>query len=164
MNLIVAVAKNGVIGKDNKLPWHLPEDLKHFKNITTGHVVVMGRKTYESLPNGALPFRKNIVLTRDENYLLDDAEVMNAIEEVLAFQELHPDEEIYIMGGAEIYKAFMPYVKRLCITCVALEVEGDSFFPTEFEGFTLSYLSENMTSKNGIEYMFSELTRNEVTA
>lgn len=162
MKMILAMANNGVIGKDNKLAWRLPEDLKHFKEMTWGNTVVMGRKTYESLKDGALPFRKNIVLTRDMDYELEDAEVMHCIREVLDYQKENPDEEIWIIGGATIYDAFEIYVDEIHMTFVDLEIEGDAFFKLNRSVWAPTEEPQLQTNKNGITYSFSILRRLEV--
>jgi dihydrofolate reductase len=126
----VAVADNLVIGKGNDLPWHLPEDLKHFKELTLGKTVVMGRKTYESIVarlNKPLPGRKNVVITRQENYKVpEEVLVFKSLED--AFQDLSAND-IYIIGGAEIFKLALPFTKILEITHVHGNYEGDAFFP-----------------------------------
>ena len=128
--LIAAVAKNGCIGKNNQLPWHLPEDLKRFKELTTGHTVLMGRKTWESIPDKfrPLPQRKNIVLTRQEHFQVPvDVEKYAMLDQALA---KHQAEDIFVIGGAEIYQQAFAYANQLYITEVAQEVDGDVFFPT----------------------------------
>lgn len=126
----VAVADNLVIGKGNDLPWHLPEDLKHFKELTLGKTVIMGRKTYESIIarlNKPLPGRKNVVITRQENYKVPEGVlVFKSLED--AFQDLSAND-IYIIGGAEIFKLALPFAKVLEITHVRGNYEGDAFFP-----------------------------------
>jgi dihydrofolate reductase len=126
----VAVADNLVIGKGNDLPWHLPEDLKHFKELTLGKTVVMGRKTYESIVarlNKPLPGRKNVVITRQENYKVPEGVlVFKSLED--AFQELSAND-ICVIGGAEIFKLALPFAKVLEITHVHGNYEGDAFFP-----------------------------------
>ena len=126
----VAVAENGVIGKNNDLPWHLPEDLKHFKEITLGKTVVMGRKTFESIfarLKKPLPGRKNVVISRQEAYKVPEG--------VLVFKSLDDaykalaDEDLYIIGGAEIYKQALPLAEKLYMTHVAGNYQGDAFFP-----------------------------------
>jgi len=113
------MAKNRVIGKNGTMPWHIPEDLKYFKRITTGKTIIMGRKTFESLP-GILPKRRHIVLTRGELSL--DVEVVNNP----TWEDYEND---FIIGGAEIYKQSLPYTKRLYITLIDAEIEGDTYFP-----------------------------------
>lgn len=126
----VAVAENGVIGKGNSLPWHLPEDLKHFKQITLNKTVLMGRKTYESIVarlGKPLPDRRNVVITRQPDYKVPDGVlVFSTLEQ--AFKELL-EEDIYVIGGAEIYKQALPYASKMYLTKVLGEYEGDAFFP-----------------------------------
>jgi len=142
INLIVAVARNGVIGKDNKLPWRIPEDLKRFKQLTMGHVLIMGRKTYESIGK-PLPGRATVVLTRNIQWpgsaLPAGAVCTGSLNTAL---ELTPDfyrkevcdtvkeqPEIFICGGAEIYRETMPHVSRMYVTRVDEDTEGDVYFP-----------------------------------
>jgi len=128
--LIAAVAKNNCIGKDNKLPWHLPEDLEHFKKMTTHKIVLMGRKTYESIVNylgKPLPNRKNIVITRNPDYQVpENVEVYNDINSAL---EVYKTENVFVIGGAGIYAQTIALADRLYITQVDQEVAGDAFFP-----------------------------------
>lgn len=123
--LVVAVATNGVIGKDGALPWHLPADLRHFKALTTGKPMIMGRKTFESLP-GLLPGRRHIVLTRDTGWAEDGAEVARSPEEAIALANA---PHIAVIGGAEIYRQFLPHADRIEWTEVAAEPDGDTCFP-----------------------------------
>jgi dihydrofolate reductase len=123
--LVVAVAANGVIGRDGAMPWHLPNDLRHFKALTTGKPMIMGRKTFESLP-GLLPGRRHIVLTRDRAWAEDGAEVARSPEEAIALANA---PHIAVIGGAEIYRQFLPHADRIEWTEVAAEPEGDTRFP-----------------------------------
>lgn len=132
ISLIAARSKNNVIGKDNDLPWRLPADLKYFMKTTTGHVVIMGRKNWESLPNGALKNRTNIVLTRSKNYEAENAVVMHDLDEALEYAFDQKEEEVFIIGGAQIYKMALSIADRLYLTEIDLEVEGDTYFP-EFD-------------------------------
>lgn len=127
LSSIFAMGKNRVIGRDNQLPWRLPEDLKYFRRITTGHAVIMGRKTHESIGK-PLPNRRNIVLTTQTNYQADGCEIAHSIEEVLALVD--SKEEAFIIGGAEIYKLLLPYTNKMYITQIHQEFKGDAFFPT----------------------------------
>ena len=115
LSIIVAKAKNNVIGKDNKLIWHLPEDLKNFKNLTTGHTIIMGRKTFESLGR-VLPNRKHIVFTRNKDFKIDDenVEVIHEVEDIKDIIE--KEEEAFVIGGEKIYKLLLPYTKKMYIT------------------------------------------------
>ena len=127
ISIIAAVSNNGVIGVDNKLPWDLPEDLKRFKELTTGNVVIMGRKTYESIGK-PLPNRINIVITRNKDFFAPDVIVTNSLESALL--KAGGDKDIFIIGGGEIYKQSMGFADKLYITEVDMEVEGDTKFPT----------------------------------
>ena len=126
ISLIVAVTKNMVIGKDNKLIWHLSDDLKHFKELTKGHCVIMGRKTFESMPK-ALPNRTNIVITRKHDYVARDAIVVHSIHEAL--EKAKEDKQPFIVGGGEIYSQSILISDRIELTRVHTEIEGDAFFP-----------------------------------
>jgi dihydrofolate reductase len=128
-SLIAAVAKNGVVGNQGTLPWHIPDDMAHFKTVTAGKPVVMGRKTWESLPERfrPLPGRRNVVMTRDAGYVAAGAEVVAGVEAVQAL--LHGADEVMIIGGGEIYKAFLPYASKLYLTHVDVDYEGDAHFP-----------------------------------
>lgn len=126
LSIIVAIAKNGVIGLNNNLPWHLPEDLKRFRAITTGHHIIMGRKTYESLGR-LLPGRTTVIVTRNKNYQVDGALIAHSIEQAIS---LCPnDSEVFLIGGAELYQAGLSLADKLYITEVDLDVVGDAFFP-----------------------------------
>ena len=136
LHLIVAHARNGVIGKDNKLPWYLPEDLRYFKRTTLGKPVIMGRKTWETLGR-PLPGRRNIVVTRQKGYVAEGADVVGSIEAALS---LVADAPIaFIMGGAQIYKESMPLVQVAHITYINADFEGDAFFtPLKDDEWTLT--------------------------
>ena len=126
-NLIVACGKNGIIGHRGGLPWHLAADLKHFKQLTYGKTVVMGRKTWQSLPIQPLPGRENIVLTRNPKLVSNNAFFMR--DEKILLQEPDEHKHYYIMGGHEVYKKFLPYVKTIYLTLVDTDQEGDVYFP-----------------------------------
>lgn len=128
LSIIVAVAKNGVIGKDNQLIWHLPKDLQFFKKTTDGHIIVMGRNTLESLPC-KLPNRIHWVVTHNQDYQppYEGVEVFHSVEEV---QKAAKDKHVYIIGGAQIYKQFIDVVDELLVTEIDQEFEGDVTFPT----------------------------------
>lgn len=125
-SIIVAVAQNGVIGGGNQLLWHISEDLQRFKRITSGHPVIMGRKTFESLGR-PLPNRHNVVITRQKDYAPEGVTVVGSLEEALAL--FPPDEEVFITGGGEIYRQAMPAADKLYITIVHRAYEGDTHFP-----------------------------------
>lgn len=128
LSIIVAVAKNNVIGKDNKLIWHLPEDLKRFKKITTGHRIIMGRKTFESLGR-VLPNRKHVILCNDAELNIQDENVEILEDIKLLNKYINSDEENFVIGGATIYKLLMPYANKLYITHINEQFEGDVYFP-----------------------------------
>lgn len=126
ISLIVAISQNRVIGRENKLPWHLPDDLKYFRRITKGNPVIMGRKTFESIGR-PLPQRQNIVVSRDPSYLAEGCEVVNSLEQALKAAD--SEKETFIIGGADLYRQSLELVNRIYLTEVQASVEGDSFFP-----------------------------------
>jgi dihydrofolate reductase len=126
LSLIVAVSRNHVIGANNALPWHLPEDLKRFRALTTGHHIIMGRKTYESI-NRLLPERTTVIVTRDINYKVPGALIANSLEQAISLCEA--DEKIFLIGGAELYGVGLPIADRLYITEIDADFVGDVFFP-----------------------------------
>lgn len=129
ISLIAAMANNRVIGKDNQMPWHLPADLGHFKTVTLGKPIIMGRKTYESIGR-ALPGRKNIVISRNTEYRLEGCETVSSLEEALSL--VNNVEEVMIIGGGYLYSQTLPQADRLYLTFIDLDVDGDIQFP-EFE-------------------------------
>ena len=122
--IIVAMTPQGLIGKDNQIPWCLPADLQRFKKITMGHPIIMGRKTFESLP-GLLPGRKHIVLTRNPDFKAEDCEVVNNWGHVARLIE----DKAFVIGGAKIYEYALPYAQHLYTTIVQTELDGDTYFP-----------------------------------
>ncbi|RXT05728.1 dihydrofolate reductase [Ammoniphilus sp. CFH 90114] len=128
ISVIVAMSRNRVIGKDNKMPWHLPADLAYFKRVTMGHTVLMGRKTFESMGK-PLPGRNNVILTRQKDYHQEGCRVLHTIEEAL---REFKDQDLFVIGGAEIIKEFLPVVDKLYLTQIDEEFEGDTFLP-EFD-------------------------------
>ena len=127
ISIIVAVARNNAIGKDNKLLWHLSEDLKRFKALTTGHYIIMGKNTYFSLPRRPLPNRTHIVITDIPGEQIDNCIMAYSIDD--AISKMNPEEENFIIGGASIYRQFLPLADRLYITRVHGDFEADTFFP-----------------------------------
>ena len=128
LSIIVAKAKNNAIGKDNQLLWHLSDDLKRFKTLTTGHTIIMGRKTFESLGR-VLPNRKHIVFTQNPDFKVNDENV-EVVHSMLQIQEyIENDEEAFVIGGAVIYNLLMPYVKKMYVTEINKDFDGDVFFP-----------------------------------
>ncbi len=128
LSIIVAISENNVIGKDNKLLWHLPEDLKRFKKLTTGHTIIMGRKTFESL-GGILPDRMHIILTRDINYNID-SEYVKVVHDINELDNYINDEkENFVIGGAIVYNQLMKKAQKIYMTKINEKFEGDAYFP-----------------------------------
>jgi dihydrofolate reductase len=126
VTLIAALGRNRVIGRDGAMPWHLPEDLKHFKHTTMGHPMVMGRKTFESIGR-VLPGRRTIVITRQQGWHHPDVEAAHSLPEALSLAG--PGDEVFVVGGGEVYREAMPFAQRLVLTEVHDSPEGDTFFP-----------------------------------
>ncbi|WP_210365053.1 dihydrofolate reductase [Bacillus sp. REN3] len=127
ISLIWAMDENRVIGVDNQLPWRIPEDLKFFKRVTMGHAIAMGRKTFESIGK-PLPGRENIIITRDREYAAEGCTVMNSVDELFDYAD-RKREEVFVIGGAEIFKEILPRADRLYLTMIHEQFEGDTFFP-----------------------------------
>ena len=157
ITLIVARAQNGVIGRDGRLPWHIPADLKRFKSLTMGSVMVMGRKTFESLP-GLLPGRRHIVLTRDRTWNAEGAEIAYDVAGAL---ELAGGEPISVIGGAHVFALFLPLAERIELTEVFAEVEGDTFIgdPRESGGWHESMREGHPASDGRPPFAFVTLER-----
>ncbi|NJM31755.1 MAG: dihydrofolate reductase [Limnobacter sp.] len=134
VSLIAAVSQNGVIGKNNDLPWHLPDDMKYFMQTTKGHHVVMGRKNYDSIPEKfrPLPNRTNIVVTRQEKFRAPGCIIVHSIERALEVGEQNAEPELFIIGGAEIYRQGFAFTNRMYLTEIHAHIDGDVFFP-EFD-------------------------------
>lgn len=162
LSIIVASDINGGIGKDNKLLFHIKDDLKRFKELTTGKTIIMGRKTYESLPNGALPNRHNIVITTSNrvNTLspIQSLIFKNNIEELID-EYKDSKEEVFVIGGGFIYKQFLPYCKKIYLTRIYDECKADTFFHFDGDKYTLDEYTEIFTTKDGIDYSFLNLIR-----
>jgi len=126
ISIIVAKSKNGAIGKEGRLPWHLSEDLKRFKSITMGKPIIMGRNTYDSIGK-PLPGRENIILTRQSNFFEEGVTITHSVDQALKHTRM--EEEVMIIGGGEIYKEFITKANKLYITHVDLHIDGDAFFP-----------------------------------
>ncbi|MBE8167902.1 MAG: type 3 dihydrofolate reductase [Shewanella sp.] len=154
--MIAAMTINRVIGKDNKMPWHLPEDLKHFKAMTMSKPIVMGRKTFESIGR-PLPGRQNIVISRQPDYAPDGVSVVSSFE--AAKELVSTCDELVIIGGGQLYEALLPQADKLYLTEINIDVEGDTFFPNWDDGSWLqeSYISE--INDQGIEYRFLTLVK-----
>ena len=155
-SIICAVASNNGIGYKNKLLWSLKGDMKHFVKVTRGRTVVMGQKTYESLFIKPLPGRKNIVLTLDKNFQAPGCEIFYSLESFLDKYK-NAAEEIFIIGGASIYKQFIPYSEKLYLTLVADAPVADTYFP-DYSDFKIISESE-MQEENGIKFKFAEFKR-----
>ncbi len=140
ISLIAAISQNGVIGDHGKIPWHLPADFRHFKEITMGHPVIMGRKTYESIGK-PLPGRTNIIVTRQKEYAAPECKVVRTLEEALDTARASDAEEAVVIGGAEINNMAMPYAHKLYLTKVEGDFEGDAFFP-EVDSFEWKEVSK----------------------
>ncbi len=158
LSVIVAVAKNGVIGFNNTLPWHLPEDLKHFRALTTGHHIIMGRKTYESLGR-LLPGRTTVIVTRNHDYKVEGALIANSLPAAIALCQ--NDGEAFLIGGAELYQDGLRLADKLYVTEIALTVVGDAFFPQVDEAQWQEISREAHTSAQGL--LFSYVTYSRVT-
>jgi dihydrofolate reductase len=131
ISLIAALSQNRVIGKNNDLPWHLPDDMKYFMQTTKGHHVIMGRKNYDSLPEKfrPLPNRTNLVITRQENFSAPGCHVFPNMTDALNFAKAENNNEVFIIGGAEIYALALPYANKLYLTEINAHIEGDTYFP-----------------------------------
>lgn len=156
INVIVAKASNNVIGAKNDLIWHLPNDLKHFKNLTSGHPIIMGRKTFESLGR-PLPNRTNIVVTRDKDWQAENIEKEFSLEKAIESAK-KINEDIYIIGGGNIYKQAMEFADVLYITEVHHEFEGDTYFPEIDEEIWEEVARENFMKDEKHPYAYSYVT------
>ena len=154
LTMIAAAAENNALGKDNDLIWHISEDLKRFKRLTTGHAIIMGRKTFESMPK-ALPNRTNIVLTKRKDYQAQGAEVVHTVEDALEI--VKEDVQPFIIGGGQIYSLFMPLCDRIELTRVHHEFEADVYFPdidlNEFEVIAKEYVSKTEEQPYNYTYL-----------
>lgn len=156
--MVAAMAKNRVIGKDNAMPWHLPADLKHFKQVTMAKPIIMGRKTFASLGR-PLPGRQNIIITRNADFVADGCDVVSSIDAALVKAGDVP--AVMIIGGAEIYRQFLPLATCLHLTFIDLETEGDTYFPeySEDEWRVKNRQQGELDDKNRIAHEFVELIR-----
>ena len=154
LSIVVAKAKNNVIGKDNHLLWHLPEDLKRFKELTTGHTIIMGRKTFESIGK-ILPNRKHIIFSQNPDFKINNEQV-EIVHSMLQIQEyIESEEECFVIGGAMIYNLLMPYVQKMYVTQINKEFEGDTFFSRiDEEKWQEIDKSSGKDEENDLEYEF----------
>ena len=152
--LVAAVAHSGVIGRDQGIPWHVPEDVARFKELTTGHAVVMGRRTWESLPDRfrPLPGRRNIIVTRNRDWHGEGAEPAGSVEDALG--KLHGSDRVFVIGGAEMYAAALPLADELLLTEIDLEVDGDAFFPEWDRDTFVEVVRDERVSGDGTPFAF----------
>lgn len=164
VSIVAAVARGGVIGRDGSLPWRIPEDMAHFKALTTGHPVVMGRRTWESLPARfrPLPDRRNVVVTRSSDWSEEGAERAASLEDALRL--LDGEEHVFVIGGGEIYAAALPLADELLLTEIDHDVEGDTLFP-EFSRDEFQETSRGaQVSCTGYRFAFVTYRRQDVTS
>ncbi|MCQ2551313.1 MAG: dihydrofolate reductase [Clostridia bacterium] len=161
MKMIVAVDENWAIGNGNQLLCHIPEDLKYFKKKTTGKVVIMGRKTLESLPGGKpLPNRTNVIVTKDENFEKDGCIVVHSLEEVLALKERFNDDDLMVTGGASIYTQLLPYCDTCYVTKIHHRFDADTFIPNlDKDESLIIRMHTGMKEDNGYKFQFLEYRR-----
>ena len=162
LSILVAMASNHVIGNNNQLPWHLSADLKHFKALTMGHNIIMGRKTYESIGK-PLPGRINVIVTHQNNYQIDGATVVNSVDEAIevSIDDKNSDRQSFIIGGAELYQQTLPLCQHMYITEIQQEFTGDTFFP-KFDPDEWSEISREKhipEDSQPLEYHFVVLDR-----
>ena len=156
LSVIVAIAKGGVIGVNNTLPWHLPEDLKRFRALTTGHHIIMGRKTYDSLGR-LLPGRTTVIVTRNPNYQVEGAIVVHSLEAAIA--ACGDDNEAFLIGGAELYKDGLKLANKLYVTEIEAEYAGDAFFPAYDAAEWVAGEAESHVSANGLGFKYINYQR-----
>ncbi|MGP4079620.1 dihydrofolate reductase [Pseudalkalibacillus sp. R45] len=159
ISLLLAMGMDRVMGKDNDLPWHLPEDLKWFKRVSSGHTIIMGRKTYESIGK-PLPNRKNVIVTNDKNYEAEGCVVTHSLDEALR----QDGEELIVIGGAEIFKQVLEKASRIYLTYIDEEFEGDTYFPELDESkWELKSKEKGIKDeKNPYDYYFMIYDRKEI--
>jgi dihydrofolate reductase len=159
ISIIVAIASNRAIGKDNRLLWHLSDDLKRFKKLTTGHTLIMGRNTFLSLPNGALPKRRHIVISDIEGETFEGCEMARSMEE--AVDLAGTDQECFVIGGGMVYRQFLPVAGKLYLTQVHASFEADTFFPEiDFSRWKAQYTEEVVADeRNQYKHTFTEYIR-----
>lgn len=151
------MSSNRVIGVNNTLPWHLSEDLKHFKSLTTGHTIIMGRKTYESIGR-PLPNRRNIVISRNSNTSYEGVEVVHSLED--AFSISTNDKEVFVIGGSNIYEQALSFVDQLYITEIKKSFIGDAFFPEINKQIWIEYSRDDRVTNDGLEFSFVKYQKN----
>lgn len=159
LSLVAAVARGGVIGRGGALPWHLPEDMAHFREVTMGHPVVMGRRTWDSLPDRfrPLPGRRNVVVTRNETWRADGAERAGSLAEALDLLGLAP--RVFVIGGGELFAEALPAADELLLTEIDLDVPGDTFFPAWDRDAFKEVSRESNVSADGTPFAFATYAR-----
>jgi dihydrofolate reductase len=150
ITLVVAASENNAIGKDNQLLWHLPKDMRFFKNTTWGLPIVMGRKTFESMGSRLLPGRVNIILTHQQGLAIDGAIVVNTLEEAMAFAKHQFYKELMVIGGGQIYTMALPLANKVWLTRVHTTIEGDTFFPSLDSDWELKSVETNSADEKHI--------------
>lgn len=160
ISLLVAMDKNHVIGRDNDLPWHLPKDLKFFKELTTGHHVIMGRRTYDSIGK-PLPNRTNWIITTEKSGYPEEVNLIHDMETIKKMNNEKPEEEFFVIGGGNVFKQVLPFADRMYITWIDESFEGDTFFPVfPEEEWTLSKKEKGpKDEKNPYDYYFLQYDR-----
>ncbi|MBM7569883.1 dihydrofolate reductase [Aquibacillus albus] len=160
ISLLVAMDRNRVIGYKNDLPWRLPKDLKFFKELTTNNVIIMGRKTFDSIKR-PLPNRKNVIVTRDPSYSQENCTVIHSLETVLEWNRQHPTVEYFIIGGGEIFKQALAVADRMYVTYIDEDFPGDTYFPTydESEWIETNRVKGIKDEKNPYDYYFIQYDR-----
>jgi dihydrofolate reductase len=158
---IVAVSENGVIGAQNDIPWNMPTDMKYFMDTTKGHVIVMGRLNFESLGGKALPNRTNIIITRNGDYVAPEGcFVVSTLDQAVQLAQEKQEQELFIIGGAQIYALAMPIIHKLYLTRIHATVQGDVFFPDMGAGWVLSWQDARQADeKNPYDYTFEVYKR-----
>jgi dihydrofolate reductase len=156
LSIIVAIAKNRVIGINNTLPWHLPEDLKRFRALTMGHHIIMGRKTYDSLGR-LLPGRTTVIVTRNKDYKLEGALIAHSLQDAIGLCKA--DDEVFLIGGAELYQEGLKLSNKLYITEIVLDVEGDAYFPEYSSNEWQESAREAHVSEQGLAFNYVTYVR-----
>lgn len=159
ISIIAAIGKNRELGKDNDLLWHISADLKRFKKITSGHPVIMGRRTFDSIHNKPLPNRRNIVITNSIDYSFEGIEIAHSVKE--AMDKIGANEEVFILGGATIYEQLLPYTDKMYLTLIDEEYKADTYFPqyNESEWQLLEQINITDDDQAGVKYSFITLQR-----
>ena len=159
-SIVVAHDRNKIIGVDNRLPWRIPADLAHVKQTTMGKILIMGRKTYNSIGK-PLPGRINVVLTKDKEWSVDGVQVVHSVDEIIELEK-HTDKECVVFGGQVLFEQLLPYVTKIYLTYIDHEFEGDTFFPIknyEEEWEMISSVKGPKDEKNPYDYYFQEYIR-----